>query len=442
VRITPALPELLPSLLRDAQAALHLRTAAAAATTDGAAADDNDEAGSALLRLSLLTTLHAAVMNLGSLLHGSLPQLMALLVSSAARRDARSAAKADATLDALSERVELRLLIAPMYTTFKLIVAGDDHAPLLPLLAFGQQMLERASHADVLLQRMLVFKCCLACFEYRARYAASAAVDVADQVEAHLQALFVSLVLKLSETHFKPIFLKLQDWCTTSSTSVERAQFFYVLLGRIAGALRSIAVPSFEYVIPDIVQRLKPAEVAAAQRDADQLSGKRRRQGDAQQTGKLVVAILDALQLCFGHDRDQFIDQKRFDVLLPVIATQLEPRDDQSHAEYNELVGQHVQPCLLSLAVALNDEKYWRSIHNAVLAFAHHRSSRVRLMSLKIIDALYEAVGENMLPLLPETIPFLSELMEDSNGDVERFAHTMVERLEKVLGANQVRDLL
>jgi hypothetical protein len=438
VRITPALPELLPSLLRDAHAALHTRGAAAAAGGDSEA----DEAGSALLRLSLLTTLHAAVTTLGSLLHGSLPQLMALLVSTAARRDARSAAKADATLAALAERVELRLLIAPMYTTFKSVVASDDHAPVLPLLAFGERMLERSSHADVLLQRMLMFKCCLACFEYRTRYAASAAVDVADEVESRLQAMFVALVLKLSETHFKPIFLKLQDWCTTSSTSVERAQFFYALLGRIAAALRSIAVPYFEYVIPDIVQRLKPAEVAAAQRDADAPAGKRRRQSGDAQTAKLVVAVIDALQLCFGHDRDQFIDQKRFDLLLPVIATQMEPRDDQSHADYTELVSRHVQPCLLSLAVALNDEKYWRSIHNAVLAFAHHRSSRVRIMSLKIIDALYETIGENMLPLLPETIPFLSELMEDSNSDVERFAHAVVERLEQVLGANQVRDLL
>jgi hypothetical protein len=112
-RITPALPQLLPSLLRDAGVALRIK--AAEDDADGA----HDETAVALLRLSVLTTLHSAVTTLGSLLHGSLPQLVALLVGTSARADSRAAAKADATLEALSERVELRLLVAPLYTTFK-----------------------------------------------------------------------------------------------------------------------------------------------------------------------------------------------------------------------------------------------------------------------------------------------------------------------------------
>ena len=36
--------------------------------------------------------------------------------------------------------------------------------------------------------------------------------------------------------------------------------------------------------------------------------------------------------------------------------------------------------------------------------------------------------------LLPETLPYLSELMEDADGGVEKAAHLMVHQLEELSG--------
>ena len=40
----------------------------------------------------------------------------------------------------------------------------------------------------------------------------------------------------------------------------------------------------------------------------------------------------------------------------------------------------------------------------------------MRLYTLKIAEAIYSKLGEEFTVLLPETIPFLSELMEGNDG--------------------------
>lgn len=43
-------------------------------------------------------------------------------------------------------------------------------------------------------------------------------------------------------------------------------------------------------------------------------------------------------------------------------------------------------------------------------------------------------LGEDYLPLVPETVPFLSELLEDENPEVEEQCQRSVQELEKILG--------
>jgi U3 small nucleolar RNA-associated protein 10 len=43
-------------------------------------------------------------------------------------------------------------------------------------------------------------------------------------------------------------------------------------------------------------------------------------------------------------------------------------------------------------------------------------------------------LGEDFLPLLPETVPFLAELLEDEEESVESACQKAVQNLEEVLG--------
>lgn len=64
-----------------------------------------------------------------------------------------------------------------------------------------------------------------------------------------------------------------------------------------------------------------------------------------------------------------------------------------------------------------------------------------RLAALKAEQALTEHLGEEWLALLPEMLPYISELMEDEDENVEREVRRWVKQIEGVLG-EKLDDML
>ena len=62
-------------------------------------------------------------------------------------------------------------------------------------------------------------------------------------------------------------------------------------------------------------------------------------------------------------------------------------------------------------------------------------------MALKAEQALTEQLGEEWLALLPEMLPYISELMEDEDEGVEKEARRWVKQIEGVLG-ERLDDML
>lgn len=147
--------------------------------------------------------------------------------------------------------------------------------------------------------------------------------------------------------------------------------------------------------------------------------------------------VLSALRRCFQSDRSGFVNKARFDLLLPAVVAQLECGSDFSaisvgysasggdtegtvapaseleevsscrlHAE--ELVG----PCLAQLASASGKDALWKAMANAVLMKTRSKRAGVRVAALVSLRQCFEVMGEEFLALLPECLPFLSELLE------------------------------
>lgn len=143
--------------------------------------------------------------------------------------------------------------------------------------------------------------------------------------------------------------------------------------------------------------------------------------------------VLSALRRCFQSDRSGFVNKARFDLLLPAVVAQLECGSDFSiatsvgetegavevaaggqdevsscrlHAE--ELVG----PCLAQLASASGKDALWKAMANAVLMRTRSKRAGVRVAALVSLRQCFQVVGEEFLALLPECLPFLSELLE------------------------------
>lgn len=82
----------------------------------------------------------------------------------------------------------------------------------------------------------------------------------------------------------------------------------------------------------------------------------------------------------------------------------------------------------------INNDDMWKKINYDILMHTRNPQSQVRLGAFRIIEHLFSRIGERYLILLNDTLPFLSEGMEDENPDVEQCAKSIVLRIEQMTG--------
>ena len=97
--------------------------------------------------------------------------------------------------------------------------------------------------------------------------------------------------------------------------------------------------------------------------------------------------------------------------------------------EFGNVVG-----CVTSLAAAAGNEQLWKPLNFAVLEACGHKRSEVRKAGISCLLSIIETIGEEYLVLLPECLPVLSELFEDSDDEIAGMAKECVKLGEDLLG--------
>lgn len=73
-------------------------------------------------------------------------------------------------------------------------------------------------------------------------------------------------------------------------------------------------------------------------------------------------------------------------------------------------------------------------IHMQVLMQTRNEKVRPKILGLKVIRYLVEHLKEEYMVFLPETIPFLGELLEDSDLSVKTLAQEILKEMENLSG--------
>lgn len=109
-------------------------------------------------------------------------------------------------------------------------------------------------------------------------------------------------------------------------------------------------------------------------------------------------------------------------------------------------------PALTELAVAADSTDNHKELNTVLMRLlrpsagpsgktAGGENPHTRLAALKAQQSLTEQLGEEWLALLPEMLPYISELMEDEDENVEREVRKWVKQIEDVLG-ERLDDML
>lgn len=452
-RALPELPEIMKNVLQRTREASPSSLAHKEFSEDNSSQPLKDG-----LMLSILVNLEALVENLGAFLNPYLGDIIEVLVlheEYVSESNPKLKSKADNVRRLLSEKVPVRLALPALQNVYsKAVGAGDlSLSTVFELLNNFVSIMDKSSvsgyHANI-------FDLCMLALDLRSQYLAS--IKDISFVEKHVIDAIISLTMKMTETMFKPLFIRSIEWVESNSgednntgRSVRRAVSFYGLVNKLAENHRSLFVPYFKYLFEGSISYLtddgaKSNHSRKKKKTKHQNSESRKDEAvDALSLDKwhLRALVLSSLHKCFRYDTGsvKFLDSSKFQLLLKPIVSQLivePPAHINNHSDIPSLeeVDDILVSCLGQMAVAAGSDLLWKPLNYEVLMQTRSEMVRSRLLGLRVVKYLIENLKEEYLVLLAETIPFLAELLEDVELPVKTLAQEILKELESMSGEN------
>ncbi|KAF8439525.1 armadillo-type protein [Terfezia claveryi] len=341
-------------------------------------------------------------------------------------------------LDTIAKKIDVKAVMGAMAATWTDAVKLGS-AAVKEHLTTLKSLLSTANKSQVQKMHPLLAGFFLQAFDIRKQvFGKSQKIDIdeaeVDEIEELCLAIGLQMVMKLNDTIFKPMFLKFSDWAAdefklevdTGDRDVlfQRSITFYNWLTLLSENLKSLVTEYYSFILTPTIFLLSTA-----------LSPK-----DLPSPHAITASLsaLRALTTSFTTDsRDFWTSPVHFNQISPALLSYL------SLVPLSSLLATPLTTAIVELASSCaSSEDQLKAINTAVLKAMRSKSVEVRLAAVKVEMKLYEKMGEEWLGLLPETVPYISELLEDDNEEVERETQRLVGKVEEFLGEGELQGML
>ncbi|URD79238.1 U3 small nucleolar RNA-associated protein 10 [Musa troglodytarum] len=405
--------------------------------------------------LSVLTTLEVVIDKLGGFLNPYLKDILDLIVlhpEYALDLDLKTKMKADSVRKLLVVTIPVRLMLTPLRQIYSsALECGESSLSLVfEMLA---SMISSMDRPAIGTYHVKIFKHCLVALDLRRQLPES--IKNINMVERSVIDAMTVLTMKLTETMFRPLFFHSLEWAESEfeggdcvqSRSLDRSISFYNMVSKLTEHHRSLFVPYFKHLLEGCIRYLTEAH------DVNEALAKRRKKAkvaDSVSRSKyellslkqwhLRAVILKSLYKCFLYDNDlKLLDSTNFQVLLKPIVSQLVIEPPKSLEQTQEVpsveeVDESLVLCLGQMAITARSDILWKPLNHEVLMQTRNEKIRPKILGLKIVKYLVEHLKEEYLVFLPETIPFLGELLEDAELPVKTLAQEILREMEHLSG--------
>jgi U3 small nucleolar RNA-associated protein 10 len=404
--------------------------------------------------LSSLSTIEVIVERLGEFVNPYLKEILDLVVlhpECCAHMDAKLDAKAADVRKLLTEKVPVRLILPPLLDLYSVATnCGETSLSLaFQMLASLVSTMDRLAVGTY---HVKIYEHCLAALDIRRQHPDS--LKNINMVEQSIIHAIITLTLKLTEGTFRPLFLRTLEWAdsevdqSSSKKSIDRAIVFYKLINKLAEQHRSLFTPYFKYLLEGSVQYLLEDDPLVGSKQKKKKKAKLDVQVDQKDNlfglklWNLRALILKSLHKCFLYDNEQkILDSSNFQVLLKPIVSQFVVEPPESieslvDAPSVEEVDEALVLCLGQMAVTARSDVLWKPLNHEVLMQTRSDKVRPKLLGLKVVRYMVQHLKEEYVGLLPETIPFLGELLEDVELPVKTLSQEILKEMETLSGEN------
>lgn len=381
--------------------------------------DDEEQEGRMLLQGSILMLFSVLVKRLPAFVVTNLKQIIKATLTS----DLIDSGIRSNVLALIVEHVDKGQVLDCLFN----LALTDDFYAINDAKELGLYLNGVKSSIDVIEKKTatanssLFMKWLIKSFEFRNEYGESKFNDnTIHSIESSFHQCAIVYVMKLNDKSFRPLFANLVRWAatgegsiSTSNTEITRLTAFFKFFNKLQDRLKSIITSYFSYMIDPTVAILN-----------------RFVSGDLKETN-LRRIILNSLVSSFKYDQDDYWShQLRFETIINPLLSQL--------SNIEKPIGKYLVKAITSFVTNVSSDEYNEKLVHGLIRYVsneHENSLNTKVWTVRVLKEIFQKLGEQWLPFLPTFIPYIAELLEDDDEDVElEVRKDLVRVIENVLG--------
>lgn len=364
-----------------------------------------------------------------------LVQIISQLITIAPELDAIKDAKISCTVvqiqkiwELLSHKVPLRILYPAVDELYDATTRNQQYNSVEWLMKLMTDVFKHGETKDIRNHQAELSDFFMKVLRFRSEVSSKQDIITFEQVntiEQFIVQALIALILKLTEGSFRPLFENITNWAIKDKEDDDnRLITFYKLTNEVSSALKSL----FLIFASDVVEYAGPFLNKCNSSKAT--DGEKLCFGENTEKNLcLAENILQTLLNLFTNDHQNFMNARRFDIVMQPIVDQIENEDALRHERIRKLI----EDCTTQLAVAVSDDILWKQLNYQVLLKTRSNNSAIRIFAVEICSGIAKQLSQDFESLVPESIPFLSELLEDEDHTVVEACQNSIRKMEAVL---------
>ncbi|XGW10399.1 hypothetical protein V3C99_012135 [Haemonchus contortus] len=335
-----------------------------------------------------------------------------------------------------SSLLKLELRIIPKYFARAVIDLRHEEKSLICLFSLLANYFEQKNRAAITYIRDTLLKdVFLKGLEFRGAERTIASSESINNVERSVFKSFMAMAEVLTENTLRSVVNGLVEWAEEglkpSATDNERSRLItvYSFAKSFYDSFNTLSLPYFGRLLEMSVRILNACNATVLGDSTMLLISSRKGTNEEYEADVLIVHVIDFISNCARHR--EFLTKDQAEKLIEPLVNEL----------VNIKVNGHENRCRYHLSNALyhladTHPDLFQVILDKLLLKTRSSKAKIRYRGLLVMEALLDKVGDGVAPHLPTVIPFLSELLEDENRNVEGQCDRVVRLLQSKFGEN------
>ena len=146
---------------------------------------------------------------------------------------------------------------------------------------------------------------------------------------------------------------------------------------------------------------------------------------------KLSSLLLENIKFNFKFSKGKLLVETQEELFDPIIEQYKLSQDEEKMILYYD---NSIKDCVLEMFKNIQSDDLFKELNDELLNLIREDSYITKLLVLKTITVSLETLKERYLTQIGDIIPYVSELLEDSNTEVKKSSVELLQYIEKLTG--------